>query len=63
MEDNLLYYGQLLHLLIDISLKKIDYYEHKYGLEIDTDDIFFVEDTLEFFRNVEKLRVSSEKQA
>jgi hypothetical protein len=53
---------RILYLLIDISLKKIEYYEKKCGFEIDDDDIFFVEDTLDFFRKAEEDRISREKQ-
>lgn len=55
--------GQILYLLIDISLKKIDYFERKYGFKIDADDIFYIEDVFDFFRKAEELRVSREKQA
>jgi hypothetical protein len=42
-------------LLLNVLAKKINYYEIKYDLKVDGDDLFYLEDISEFYRKAEAL--------
>jgi hypothetical protein len=46
----------VLRLLISTTIKKIEYYEEKYGFKIDADDVFYIQDAFEFFRKAEEVQ-------
>ena len=53
--------GQILYLLIDISVRKISFYQDKYGFKVDEGDFFYVEDAADFFRKAEEFRLSRQQ--
>ncbi len=53
----------LLQFLIGATFKKLHFFENKYGFNVSNNDLYYVEDFMDFFRKAEEFRQSNEKQA
>lgn len=53
---------EILHLLSNLAHEKLSYFKDKYGFKVDSDDLFFVEDAIDFVRAAEQFRQSVKKR-
>jgi hypothetical protein len=53
----------IVRLLLEVVYEKIQYYQTKYHMKADVDDLFYLEDVSDFFSKVEEFRQSGKQQA